>query len=331
LDLRVLGPVEAAANGRPLPLGAKKQRAVLAMLVLEANRPVSSDRLVEGLWGESPPPSAPKMVQLYVSQLRKALRGHDVEIVTRGGGYQLSCRPEDVDLTRVERLVTAAANGAGANGEARAALALWRGAPLADVADEPFAAAEIRRCDELWLQARELAIDADLAAGRHEEALRELPALAADHPLREHLQAQWMLALYRAGRQAEALEAYRTARARLVDAIGAEPGPELRACTRRSCSRIPPWTSRLRHATWRARSPRANRRDSSRSCAAGRLPWPAVSGLHSPFWPRSCSSCAVGPTTRRPPPSRRTPLRSSIPATALSTSHSRSGVRRAPS
>jgi DNA-binding SARP family transcriptional activator len=189
LEFRVLGPVEAAVDDRPLPLGAKKQRAVLAMLALEANRPVSSDRLAEGLWGESPPRSAPKMVQLYVSQLRKALSGHDAEIVTRGGGYQLSCPDDAVDLARAERLVAAAANGGGADGEARAALALWRGQALADVADEPFAAAEIRRCEELWLQARELAIDADLAAGRLDEALRELPELAVEHPLREHLQA----------------------------------------------------------------------------------------------------------------------------------------------
>jgi ABC-type transport system substrate-binding protein/DNA-binding SARP family transcriptional activator len=197
------------------------------MLVLEANRPVSADRLIEGLWGETAPPSAAKMVQLYISQLRKALRGTDVTIETRGRGYQLMCAPDDVDMVRAERLVAAAAEET-SNGRAREALALWRGPPLADIADEPFAAAEIRRCEELWLRAKELAIDAELVAGRHEEALQELAALAHEHPLREHFQAQRMLALYRAGRQAEALEAYRTARARLVDEIGSEPGPELR-------------------------------------------------------------------------------------------------------
>jgi ABC-type transport system substrate-binding protein/DNA-binding SARP family transcriptional activator len=224
----VLGPVEAAIGGRSLPLGARKQRAVLAMLVLEANRPVSADRLIEGLWGETAPPSAAKMVQLYISQLRKTLRGTDVAIETRGRGYQLTCEPDDVDVVRAERLVATAAEETTANGHAREALALWRGPPLADVADEPFAAAEIRRCEELWLRAKELAIDSELAAGRHEEALRELAGPATDHPLREHFQAQRMLALYRSGRQAEALEAYRAARTRLVDEIGSEPGPELR-------------------------------------------------------------------------------------------------------
>jgi DNA-binding SARP family transcriptional activator/ABC-type branched-subunit amino acid transport system substrate-binding protein len=229
LELRVLGPVEVLVDGRPLALGARKQRAVLAMLVLEANRPVSTDRLIEGLWGESPPASAGKMVQHYVWQLRKALDGCEEKIVTTGRGYRLSCAPEDVDLVRAERLVASAAAGGSSNGDAREALALWRGAPLADLADEPFAAAEIRRCDELWLQAKQLAIDAELAAGRHEQALREVRPLAAEHPLSEHLQAQLMLALYRSGRQAEALEAFRTARSRLVEQIGAEPGPELRA------------------------------------------------------------------------------------------------------
>ena len=115
-------------------------------------------------------------------------------------------------------------------------------AALADIADEPFAAAEIRRCDELWLQAKELAIDADLAAGRNEDALREAMALAAEHPLREHAQAQRMLALYRTGRQADALEAFRVARARLVDQIGSEPGPSCAACMTRSCTRARRWT-----------------------------------------------------------------------------------------
>jgi peptide/nickel transport system substrate-binding protein len=215
-------------DGGPVALGARKQRAVLAMLVLDANRPVPADRLAEGLWGESPPASAGKMLQLYISQLRKALIGSDATIETRGRAYQLSCPAESVDLARAERLVASAAREAPLNGDAREALALWRGPALADVADEPFAAAEIRRCEELWLQAKELAIDADLAAGRHEDALREVTPLAADHPLREHVQGQLMLALYRSGRQAEALESFRLTRARLVDEIGSEPGPELR-------------------------------------------------------------------------------------------------------
>ena len=246
--------------GQPLPLGARKQRAVLAMLALEANRPVSADRLSEGLWGESLPPSAGKMVQLYISQLRKALDGQDVTITTRARGYELACSPEDVDLVRAERLVAAATEAAEPNGYARAALELWRGPPLADIADEPFAAAEIRRCEELWLRAKELAIDADLAAGRHEDALREVMALANELPLQEHVQAQLMLALYRAGRQTEALEVFRRTRARLVEEIGSEPGTELRRLHEQMLQQSPELDPPAPERTPRARGPDRPRR-----------------------------------------------------------------------
>ncbi|HEY7073958.1 MAG TPA: ABC transporter substrate-binding protein, partial [Solirubrobacteraceae bacterium] len=189
------------------------------MLALQLNRTVSTDRLIEGLWGERAPASAAKLVQLYVSQLRK-LFGEEAEIVTRGRGYELRLGADQVDAARFESLV--------ADGDAREALALWRGPALADVADEPFAAAEIRRLEELRLRATELAIDDDLAAGRHRELIGELDALVAEHPLSERLHAQRMLALYRSGRQAEALAAYRQAREVLVEEVGVEPGPELR-------------------------------------------------------------------------------------------------------
>jgi WD40 repeat protein/DNA-binding SARP family transcriptional activator len=229
MDIRLLGPIEASLDGRPVALGTPQQRAVLAMLSLEVNQTVSADRLCEGLWGERAPVSAPKMVQLYVSQLRKLLRGSVAEILTRGRGYELRLAGERVDAVRFERLLDAAEHADGVpNGEARAALALWRGSPLADVADEPFASAAIRRLEDLRRHAGELAISADLAAGRHREVLGELRSLIADEPLRERPRAQLMLALYRSGRQAEALEAYRDARTALVEAIGVEPGPELR-------------------------------------------------------------------------------------------------------
>ena len=200
------------------------------MLALHVNETVSADRLSEGLWGERAPPTAPKMVQLYVSQLRKLLRGSAGEIVTRGRGYELRLAVECVDAARFERLVAEAARDDGTpNGEARAALELWRGSPIADVAYEPFASAEIRRLEELRLQAAELAIDADLAARRHQEVLGELRSMIAEDPLRERLRAQHMLALYRSGRQGDALVAYRDARTALVEAIGVEPGPELRS------------------------------------------------------------------------------------------------------
>jgi WD40 repeat protein/DNA-binding SARP family transcriptional activator len=229
VDIQLLGPIEASLDGRPVALGAPQQRAVLAMLALQVNQTVSADQLSEGLWGERAPATAPKMVQLYVSQLRKLLRGSVAEILTRGRGYELRLAVDRVDAAHFERLVDAAMQADGVpNGEARAALALWRGSPLADVAHEPFANAEIRRLEELRLQAAEVAIDADLAARRHRDVLGELRSLIADEPLRERIRAQHMLALYRSGRQSEALAAYRDARSALVEAIGVEPGPELR-------------------------------------------------------------------------------------------------------
>jgi WD40 repeat protein/DNA-binding SARP family transcriptional activator len=222
VDVRVLGPVEVSVEGRAVALGGGKQRALLAMLALKAGSTVSTDRLIDGLWGERPPATATKLVQVYVSQLRKALAaaGNGARIVTGEHGYLLRLGSEDVDARRFERLV---AEGAG-----REALALWRGPALDDVADEPFAADEARRLEELRLTAVELAIDADLAAGRHREVVGELAALVVEERLREKFHAQRMLALYRCGRQADALDAYRQARATLVDEIGVEPGPELR-------------------------------------------------------------------------------------------------------
>jgi DNA-binding SARP family transcriptional activator/WD40 repeat protein len=230
LEIRVLGSVDALVDGHALPLGGSKRRSVLAMLALRANTTVSSDELIDGLWGEHPPRTAGKNVQLYISGLRKAFADahSEAEILTRGRGYELRLPQDAVDAARFERLVEEAARDGGrANGAARVALELWRGAPLPDVADEPFAGPEIRRLEELHLRAIELTLDAELAAGRHGEVTGELEALVAAHPLRERFQAQRMLALYRAGRQSEALEAYRQARERLVDEIGVEPGPEL--------------------------------------------------------------------------------------------------------
>jgi len=220
VELRLLGPTELRLDGRPIELGPRKQRAVLAMLGLEAGRTISADRLVEGLWGDEPPSSAAKMVQLYVSRLRRLFDGNGVRIVTQGRGYELDMADGDVDAVRFERLL--------AERRPREALALWHGDALADLADEPFAAEEIRRLGELRLRASETAIDADLEAGRHGDVIGELERLIAEQPLREHLRAQHMLALYRAGRQSDALEAYRGARAALVDEVGVEPGAELR-------------------------------------------------------------------------------------------------------
>src|SRR3954454_16574808 len=150
MDVRILGVVEAVSGETVVALGARTQKAVLARLAMEANTPVSADRIAEGLWGESLPPSAHKMVQLYIHQLRKVLRdtGADAEIVTRGRGYELVCGDDDVDVHRAERLLEAALAGAGRKATAPKARALWGGPPLPQGADEPFAAEPIRRCEE---------------------------------------------------------------------------------------------------------------------------------------------------------------------------------------
>ena len=232
MHIRVLGPLEASIDDQPVAIGGAKQRAVLAMLVLDANRTVTGDRLIEGLWGDDPPASAPKMVQNYVWRLRGALpSGGGAEIITRGRAYELRIDSDRVDVCRFERLVSEASRAATAGrptSAAREALALFRGDPLADLGEQPFADPEIRRLEELRLAATELAIDADLAAGRHHELVGELDGVVAKDPLRERLHAQRMLALYRCGRQAEALGAYRQARTALVEQIGVEPSAELR-------------------------------------------------------------------------------------------------------
>jgi WD40 repeat protein/DNA-binding SARP family transcriptional activator len=222
MQVHLLGPVEVTFGNGPVALGGPKPRAVLAMLALEAGSTVSAERLIDGLWGDDPPATAGKLVQLYVSNLRKALANGDQTeaIVTHGRGYELQLDRDHIDVARFERLL--------AQGAAREGLSLWRGPALADLVDQPFAAVEARRLEELRTTAQEMAIEHDLDGGLHREVLAELESLLAHEPLRERLHAQRMLALYRSGRQAEALEAYRAARATLVEQIGVEPGPDLR-------------------------------------------------------------------------------------------------------
>jgi predicted ATPase/DNA-binding SARP family transcriptional activator len=218
-ELRLLGPVEARLAGRSVDIRPRKQRAVLAMLGLGAGSLVTADRLADGLWGEAPPASALKLVQQYVSSVRRLLDGSCAEIVTRGRGYELRIADGEVDAVRFEALLE--------QSRVEEALALWRGDALADLADVPFAAPEIRRLEELRLRARELAIDAELAAGRHDALIAPLERLTSEYPLSERWHGQRMLALYRGGRQAEALAAYAEARRYLVERAGLEPGPEL--------------------------------------------------------------------------------------------------------
>jgi DNA-binding SARP family transcriptional activator len=228
LEFRVLGPLEVLVEGRPLELKKRKQRSLLALLLLHAGEVVSTDRLVEELWAGKPPKTAVGSLQNLVSGLRKAL-GWNV-LVTRPPGYVLDLDPEWVDLHRFERLVAQAAEGGDPEHRSSLlhdALGLWRGPPLADLAFEPFALVEIARLEELRTAAREELAQAELELGRHSRLVAELEALVAEHPLRERLRGQLMLALYRSGRQAEALDAYRQARETLVEELGIEPSSEL--------------------------------------------------------------------------------------------------------
>src|SRR4051812_43488135 len=277
VEFRMLGPLEVWQDGRALALPGARQRALLAVLLLHAGEVVSTERLVDAIWAEEPPEAGVTALRVRVSQLRKAL-GADAEVlVTRTPGYAIEVPAERFDLRRVERAAAGAGRavaqgapprgggppaggldrggwerrpGGGARGRARgapgeavesrrAALGLGRGPPLADLTYEPFAQAPIMRLEELRLTALELRMDAELALGRHARLAGELRALAAGHPLRERLHGQLMLALYRDGRQSEALEAHREIRRRLVDEIGLEPGPALRDLEQRILDQDP--------------------------------------------------------------------------------------------
>jgi len=218
MDFRILGPLEVSSGGETLELGGQKQRALLAMLLLNANRVVAQDRLMEALWEEEPPDTAQKALQVYVSRLRKVL-GRE-RLVTKPPGYLVRVEADELDLTRFQRLL----------GEERLdeALALWRGPALADFSYQRFAHTEIARLEELHVACLENRIERDLGRGLHGELVGELEKLVQEHPLRERLRGQLMLALYRAGRQAEALDAYHEGRVALVDGLGIEPGRALR-------------------------------------------------------------------------------------------------------
>ena len=228
MDFRLLGPLEVVGDDGALALGGTKQRSVLAMLLLHANQVVSTDRLIDSLWGASPPFTCTKTIQVYVSRLRKAIG--DNRLVTHAPGYVLYVDQAELDLARFEQLVIEArrASPESASEKLRDALALWRGAPLADLAYEQFAQAEIARLEEMRLGAVEQRLEADLALGRHDELVAELETLIAHHPLRERFRYQLMLALYRSARQAEALDAYRQARQELADELGLEPSESLK-------------------------------------------------------------------------------------------------------
>ena len=232
VEFRILGPLEVLEDGNVLTLPGARERAVLVYLLLNSGQVVSADQLVEELWGEEPPETARKSLQVRVAGIRKALGAHVV--VTKGPGYTMRVGHDEFDLSRFERLVGSAAAVAPevAAPMLREALSLWRGPPLADFAFESFAQAAIRRLEELRIAVLEQRIDADLALGGHAGLVGELEHLVAVHPLRERFREQLMLALYRSGRQAEALEAFQSARRALVDEFGIEPGSALRELER---------------------------------------------------------------------------------------------------
>jgi predicted ATPase/DNA-binding SARP family transcriptional activator len=238
VEIRILGPIEIVADGASVPLRAYKLRQLLGALVISRTGPCSTDALIDALWGESPPPSAAKVLRIYVSQVRKSLPS-PARVHTRAAGYELELDDSALDAARFERLLdegrtaTRAGNSALAASLLRKALGLWRGQAFGELAYEDFARAEAERLEELRLVALEERIEAELALGLHEEVLPEVCRLADDHPLRERLQGQAMLALYRCGRQSEALERYSNSRARLHDELGLELRVELRDLQRR--------------------------------------------------------------------------------------------------
>jgi YVTN family beta-propeller protein len=225
MDFRILGPLEIADNGRVLQLGTGRQLALVALLLVHRNEVVSGDRIVEQLWGESSPPTAGKIVRNSVSLLRKELGDR---LVTRSPGYLLRVDPGELDAERLERAVADGGLETLTQG-----LALWRGSPLAQFAYSDFARTEIARLEELHLTAIEARIDAELAQGEHARLVPELEALVRANPLRERLREQLMLALYRSGRQADALAEYQAARRTLHEELGLEPGPGLQGLERR--------------------------------------------------------------------------------------------------
>jgi len=234
VEYRILGPLEVVDEGGPVALGRLKERLVLAVLLLHANEFVSRERLIDELWGPAPPPTAKKAVNVYISQLRKALarNGHD-PVSTADGGYRLGVDDDKLDVARLRQLLAAARERESA-GELEAAaellregLGLWRGPTLSGLLLESHGREEISQLDELRLTALMDRIDCDLALGRHEEVLGELHVLVGEHPLRERLRAQQMLALYRADRQADALDAYQQARHDLIEELGIEPSESL--------------------------------------------------------------------------------------------------------
>jgi len=255
MDFRILGPLEVIGPTGPVALGGAKRRSMLAVLLLHANQPVSAERLALALWGEDAPRTAVKTVHVHISRLRAALADESL-LTTTPAGYRLLVAPGELDLDRFERLAQEGRRALAVSEPEQAAmllreaLALWRGPPLADVELERFASAEIAQLEEARLGAIESRVEAELAVGWHSPLIGELQRLVTAHPSRERLAAQLMLALYRSGRQADALAAYQATRAHLTQELGLEPGPELRALQAQILAQVPDLATTGRGTRW---------------------------------------------------------------------------------
>ncbi len=290
LELGILGPVEVQIDDSPAALGGPRQRAVLAVLAIRPNQVVSVDRLIDDIWEEHPPERAVHTVHVFVSRLRRALSSAGDRLITRPPGYVLELKADELDADRFERLYKAgrAALDGGRADDAVAlltqAMALWRGPPLADFTYEPFAQGAIARLDELRLNAREELIEAQLAAGHHEQVVSELEFLIREHPFRERPRGQLMLALYRCGRQAQALEAFQEARRTWSKSLRSSRETRYASSSRRSCARTP--RSRQRPSE---RAPRRRRRQLKQGLNRGSRAPATRSRLRSLARPPRCS------------------------------------------
>jgi len=293
VEYRILGRTEVLQNGTPLRVIAPRHRKLLAALLVHADDVVPAERLIEDLWGDDAPRSAPAILHVRISELRGALRGSSeadsAGILTRGSGYSLVVGPDDLDARSFERLSTAGhsalrqGDNVGASTRLAEALAMWRGPPLDDVADEDFAQVEIARLEALHLQALEDNLDVELALGRHAEVVAQLSGLVAEHPMRERFWAQLMLAQFRAGRQADALASFAQARDLLVDQLGVDL----------SCSRcMPPSSGRTRRSVCR---PRWSRLTNPRTTCRGASP-PSWGATHRAIGSADC--CASNASSR---------------------------------
>jgi predicted ATPase/DNA-binding SARP family transcriptional activator len=302
LEFRILGPVEADDRGLALDLGGMRERTLLVRLLLSANRVVTAQRLAEDLWSGNPPPHSMATLRVYISRLRRALGPYAGALVTQAPGYRLSLQDDQLDAARFERLVLAAdadlaaGEPAAAARTLREALDLWRGPALSGVAELPFAQADAARLEEARLTALESRTEADLACGRHASLIAELDGLAGRHPLRERLTGQLMLALYRCGRQADALRAYAGLRARLAEELGIDPSPALRRLQNQILRQD-------RALDWHGQETGAAERE-----VAHQAPAPAAG-----------SPAAPGPAARRPEPAARRPEPAAEPRLPIET------------